>query len=197
MMKSKKHTEFIWEYENVTSKEECSHILSLIRNSKLYDQVIEKKEHRSKVRNNSSINVTQAAQYDKHMNAADYLIHKLFSSVHQHYLNHNKSYFALSTAQYLCNMTCSYTYRTYDESDYYDWHIDSSETSRLLLSYILYLNDDFDGGNTLFLHQRKKVVPKVGSMLCFPCDFQTVHKSSPIRRGRKDIIWTCMEYCQN
>lgn len=199
VMTSKKHswyehTPFIWEYDNVVSNETCDTIVSLIQELSLHDEYLTKNTERSKVRNNSCINVSQVSKYDHNMMCADRTLHSIFSDIHAHYVMNNKRYFTLKNAQYLYTTSCSYTYRTYDKSDYYDWHIDSSDHAHLLFSYILYLNDDFRGGDTLFLNQRLKVKPKKGSMLCFPCDMQTVHKSTAIQEGKKNIIWTCMEY---
>jgi hypothetical protein len=188
------HTPFIWEYDSVVSNETCNTILSLIQQSPAHDEYLTSNTIRSKVRNNSCINVSQVGREDESMAYADKMIHAIFSDVHAHYVLNNKRYFTLKNAQYLYTTSCSYTYRTYDKSDYYDWHIDSSDHAHLLFSYILYLNDDFSGGDTLFLNQKLKVKPKKGSMLCFPCDMQTVHKSTAIKEGKKNIIWTCMEY---
>lgn len=83
------------------------------------------------------------------------------------------------------------TYRTYDRGDSYNWHVDSDNTMRLLVSFLLYLNDDFEGGETLFLNDRLKVKPKKGSVLFFPCGPYFIHKSTKIKSGNKHVIWNC------
>ena len=149
---------------------------------------------RTKIRNNSAFNVSLNALSDDSLKEADDLIHRVFSEIHFDYIKNNPNYFILKGAEHLYDLSCSYTYREYTKDDYYDWHIDSSHTSQLVFSYILYLNENFIGGDTLFLHHGIKVKPKIGSMLCFPCDFGIVHKSSKIQEGEKNIIWTCMEH---
>ena len=57
-----------------------------------------------------------------------------------------------------------------------------------LFSYVLYLNDDFEGGNTLFMNQRLKVVPQKGSIICYLSDLQNIHKGAIIKSGFKRII---------
>ena len=84
-------------------------------------------------------------------------------------------------------------YRFYDEGDCYDWHVDEAPDVHFALSVIMYLNDDFEGGSTLFLEDRVKVDPKKGSVLVFPCDFRTIHKGTKVKSGTKKIIWTCLE----
>lgn len=190
----KKHTKFIYEYSDVVSIDDCSKILQLILNSPMYFEHINKSTPKTKVRKNSCINITESAFIDSNLKEADFFVHEIFKKVHLDYVKNNPNYFSLNAAEHLYDLSCSYTYRRYDKSDYYDWHIDSSQRSQLVFSYILYLNDGFLGGDTLFLHQKLKVKPKAGTFLCFPCDFQTVHKSTPIKDGEKHIIWTCMEY---
>jgi hypothetical protein len=189
-----RHTKFIHEYQGAISEDRCDKIRDLITSSRIINDCLNNSIPRTKTRNNSCVNVTMFASQDSSLKLADDMIHDIFSKVHLHYLTNNRNYFSIKTAEHLHNLTCSYTYRTYDESDYYDWHIDSSYRTQFVFSYILYLNDDFCGGDTLFLFQKLKIKPKAGSMLCFPCDFQTVHKSTPIKKGKKDIIWTCMEF---
>lgn len=83
------------------------------------------------------------------------------------------------------------TYRVYNEKDQYNWHTDASHEYKFLVALIIYLNDDFDGGDLLFLNDKIKVSPEKGSILMFPCGPYFVHKSTPIRSGRKSIIWDC------
>ena len=87
-------------------------------------------------------------------------------------------------------------YRTYEDGDQYNWHIDFSEQTRFLVSVILYLNDDYDGGNTLFLNDKIKIKPKKNSILVFPCGPYFLHKSTPVKNGKKHIIWNCYQDSQ-
>lgn len=83
------------------------------------------------------------------------------------------------------------TYRFYNKNDFYNWHVDSDGRFNLLVSFLLYLNDDFDGGSTKFLNDKLKVAPKKGSVLMFPCGPYFLHKSTPITSGTKHVIWNC------
>ena len=79
----------------------------------------------------------------------------------------------------------------YDESDFYKWHVDQgqdSETICRLLSFVLYLNDDFDGGFTEFGFGKYK--PKPGQVLIFPSSFLYPHCGTTVFSGTKRIITT-------
>lgn len=52
---------------------------------------------------------------------------------------------------------------------------------------IIYLNEDFEGGELLFPVQNFKVVPKQGSIAIFPCNFAFPHVSQPVTEGIKNV----------
>lgn len=54
------------------------------------------------------------------------------------------------------------------------------------LSLVLYLNDDYIGGETVFPELALEVKPEVGKILLFPPDHR--HLSKPIEQGAKYII---------
>ena len=56
-----------------------------------------------------------------------------------------------------------------------------------LLSMILFLNDDFEGGETYFRDQDITVTPKYRSMAVFPCIFMVPHEVSKVK-GVRDVL---------
>ncbi|QDV51758.1 prolyl hydroxylase family protein [Gimesia fumaroli] len=91
----------------------------------------------------------------------------------------------------------------YDPGQQFNWHQDfpyerdNGEQSYLTL--IIYLNDDFKGGETSFedsyseeLFDEFKVVPKQGMALFF--EHAIHHKGEPVTRGRKYVLRTDVMY---
>ena len=70
----------------------------------------------------------------------------------------------------------------YDESGHLPAHQDQGIGSRVL-SVLLYLNDDYDGGEIEFRHSNLKFKPKAGSVLFFPSNFLYVHEVYPVTKG--------------
>jgi hypothetical protein len=62
-----------------------------------------------------------------------------------------------------------------------------SEVLHRTMLWTFYLNDNFDCGETEFFHQRRKVVPKAGSLLLAPAAFTHTHKGHAPRGGDKYI----------
>ena len=78
----------------------------------------------------------------------------------------------------------------YSESQEYKWHIDQIYNNKLedsslprLFSVVIYLNDNFDGGETQF--QFTSVKPQKGACLIFPSNFMFSHCARPVKNGVK------------
>jgi hypothetical protein len=76
---------------------------------------------------------------------------------------------------------------------------DLPKTQRSRLTFLVYLNDDFQGGQTTFflptqhvgLMYSQAVTPRMGSVVCFPHGDTTgslLHEGSPVLEGTKYII---------
>ena len=78
-------------------------------------------------------------------------------------------------------------------NDVYGRHADSSslETSRRFIAMLFYLNDDFEGGETIF-YPKNIVRPKKGSVLVFPPFWLFPHEGRPVTKGTKYIM---SNYC--
>jgi hypothetical protein len=73
------------------------------------------------------------------------------------------------------------------------WHCElyprdpQAETLHRHLLWTLYLNDGFADGETEFLHQRRKVAPRTGSLLIAPAAFTHTHRGNRPAGGDKAI----------
>lgn len=70
----------------------------------------------------------------------------------------------------------------YDQSGHLPAHQDQGVSSRVL-SVLLYLNDDYEGGELEFRHSGIKLKPEAGSVLFFPSNFLYVHEVYPVTKG--------------
>lgn len=79
------------------------------------------------------------------------------------------------------------------EGGYPYWHCElyprdgQCETLHRHLLWTLYLNDDFDAGETEFLFQQRKVAPRTGSLLIAPTAFTHTHRGNRPEGGDKFI----------
>lgn len=93
-----------------------------------------------------------------------------------------------------CRVTSAEPLRVgrYSIGGHYVLHSDSVASERVL-SGILYLNSDFEGGQLRFDHQDIVIKPMEGMLVLFPSNFVYVHESLPLTAGKKYIVvtWFC------
>lgn len=171
--------DYIYYYTNVIPPEVC-------------DSIINKMESTPQYRNRDFPNIRKKAQDNDAMRLTPEvagIVDKYFLKVHESYIEDNKyiKYFS-AVRRFNHRLRPHYVYRFYNSGDSYDWHIDFPPTFQQIFSYVLYLNDDFEGGDTLFMNQRVKVKPSKGGVICYLSDLQTIHKSAIIKSGFKRII---------
>ena len=94
----------------------------------------------------------------------------------------------------VCGVNERLRFYRYDIGQQFDWHYDgyfqreNGERSRL--TFMVYLNDDFEGGETAFDGIRVK--PRKGMALFFL--HQILHKRQPVVKGRKYVLRTDVMY---
>jgi hypothetical protein len=87
-----------------------------------------------------------------------------------------------------------------DQGGYPYWHselypaLDRGEALHRALLWTIYLNDGFEGGETEFLYQKRRIVPKAGSLLIAPTAFTHTHRGNRPRGGDKYIATSWVLY---
>jgi len=80
---------------------------------------------------------------------------------------------------------------------YHVWHDENSSLSHSnrCLVWMIYLNDDFEGGETEFLYQNRREEAVAGDVLIFPAGFTHTHRGNPPIGGHKYLItsWGYMQ----
>ena len=181
-----KHTDFIWEYKNCVPEYICEEF------TKSSSKIPWISDNRNSLRNNDAANLTSTNS--PLCNYLDQLAWDAINPIHLKYLKTNPLVNLNFPRNSKLKFGAKFFYRKYSTKDYYAWHSDISPENNYIISYILYLNDDYDGGATLFHQDRLKIKGTTGSILCFPCGISLLHKSTKISRGEKHIIWVCYEF---
>ena len=73
---------------------------------------------------------------------------------------------------------------------YHIWHCENLEAdlSNRVSVFTIYLNDEFEAGETEFLYQQKRVKPKKGSVVIWPAGYTHTHRGNPPIGGTKYIL---------
>jgi hypothetical protein len=83
-----------------------------------------------------------------------------------------------------------YNILKYSSGQEYGSHYDGSTESGRSISAILYLNDNYLGGEIEFTNFNLKIKPEAGSLLLFPSNYAYSHIAHPVIEGTKYAIVT-------
>tara|TARA_X000000950_G_C13745210_1_gene590220 strand:+ start:314 stop:964 length:651 start_codon:yes stop_codon:yes gene_type:complete len=81
----------------------------------------------------------------------------------------------------------------------HDTHVDvtNADTAKRFLAFVCYLNDDFDGGQTIFPQYDYQSEVTTGSVLIFPVSWNYLHRGKPITNGyAKYMLGSFLQYEQ-
>ena len=79
----------------------------------------------------------------------------------------------------------------YEEYGHYNYHVDASVNFHRILSAILFLNNDYEGGELLFKDMNDeeiKINPIPGSLVIWPSNFLFPHKVNPLKFGKRFTV---------
>jgi predicted 2-oxoglutarate/Fe(II)-dependent dioxygenase YbiX len=83
-----------------------------------------------------------------------------------------------------------YSILKYEEKQEYKAHYDNGPTTNRTMSAVLYLNDDYEGGEIEFIHMGIKVKPQAGMLILFPSSYPYAHIAHPVTKGKKYALVT-------
>lgn len=78
----------------------------------------------------------------------------------------------------------------YEAGEHFGSHYDSHPSIKRSVSALIYLNDDYDGGDLEFVHFNLKIKPKAGSVILFPSNYPYRHIAHPVNSGTKYSVAT-------
>jgi len=83
-----------------------------------------------------------------------------------------------------------YNLLRYSTGQEYKAHYDSGTRMGRAISALVYLNDDYEGGEIEFINFKIKIKPQAGMMILFPSNYAYLHKSHPVISGTKYSLVT-------
>lgn len=178
-----KHSPLIYEYKNAVTPAACDELRSELyacSGGLIVDSL------KNTIRNNQAVAITNAPGFEE----VDAKINLYLGLVHQQYATKNPVVMEYATRQGITTqLRSTYSFRYYNAKDSYEWHCDWNPGIWSVLSYVLYLDDGYTGGDLLFAQQRLRIKPEKGSILAFPADLAHIHKSTKIQSGTKTIVY--------
>jgi hypothetical protein len=195
-------------YDNVISPEMCKTILSTVSDGEYeksityWDKAIESIKStlpEDYVKPNYRISNQVFISGTPKLKELDHALFKLFDFGVKKYID-----LMIQTGLGICLETSNaliineddgYVLLKYTPGGKYDIHYDQAvhenkTKGARIVSSILYLNDDFQGGETYFKYQDYTVQPKPGRLVFFPSTYTHPHAALPIKEGVKYAVVT-------
>ena len=187
-MKEVKHnrTDFIAVYDDVYTEDQCKELISYI--DKLEDNsiLINEAEHT----NGNIEHLTLNMSFDYDLPAWSWIGDNINGNMQKcidHYL---KQFPQLGKNRFLIN---DFKIKKIPAGcGFHNWHFEDNNiqnTNRYFVVQI-YLNEEFEGGETEFLYFNIRLKPKLGRLIIFPAAFTHTHRGNPPIGGTKYIAST-------
>jgi hypothetical protein len=79
---------------------------------------------------------------------------------------------------------------------FHNWHFENYDaiTCTRVVTWMFYLNDIEDGGETEFLYLNKRIKPEAGRLVIWPASYTHAHRGNPPLLGSKYIITSWLNY---
>ncbi len=174
------HSDFIGVYENLIPLDVCKSIIEEFDRFYSMNRV-----HAGST--SSGINRTVKNSIDANFiannSAAAYLSEEVFPLMQQAYDDYLYQHPILANSVAPHDMS-GFQVQKYEGigSGYHAFHIEagSKETSDRVVTWLLYLNDVAEGGETEFLNQKLRLKPLAGTLVYFPTGYTHPHRGNPV-----------------
>jgi Rps23 Pro-64 3,4-dihydroxylase Tpa1-like proline 4-hydroxylase len=184
-------------YKNAISKEECKYIIDTLENSLHSDAGYQW----SKAQVNDMSEVLENRNCLDFKYKREHLNPNLpnFDKLHDiHKKVEDRLDFCLSHYQSIWHLNMEYkeafNFVKYEPGKYFKIHGDHGPFYTCTVSAVVYLNDDYEGGEIEFIRQDLKIKPSVGDIILFPSNYVYEHASCEVFSGTKYSVVIMLDY---
>lgn len=189
-------TDFIGYYDDVLTKEHCKSLIDYIdlldERSMLVGEGNGPGEH---IVDNHTMNLSH--HYD--LPVWNWVVRNIQPRMVTCISHYMKQFSVLNRSQLL--FTDFKVKKIYSGGGFHNWHYEDGKyehsTRRVVVQ--IYLNDNFEGGETEFLYINKRIQAREGSLIIFPSGYTHTHRGNPPIGGTKYIVgsWGTMKSNDN
>lgn len=172
--------DYIKVYDNVFSESECKNLIDAFDEGE--QEFIDEQK------------CPQFHQVTLDESKSKQIVMSLFDHINR-YVDSNNIHDYMFPEKYAYELVRIKRYRPEYDDQFTD-HVDVNDhhTSRRFLSFIIYLNDVDEGGETYFVNLKKKIRPKCGRLVVFPPLWMFPHRGNPVVSNTKYILSTYLHY---
>ena len=186
---------FIEVYKNVFSDEYCNKLIQYFNNVEKTSILLNRQDHDGAPKLHKEDQATYLPSYPMEHTSANFIeeFNRVFWG--ECYKQYADKYSILTTLGEHKTYSIK-VQKTQPGQGYHMWHAETTnrETSHRLLTWTVYLNDDFEAGETEFLYQQYRYKPQKGDCIIFPTAYTHTHSGNPPIGGTKYIITGWVEF---
>lgn len=135
------------------------------------------------IRTNQGLSISRNANINEKTKLINRKCYDLVSSAIKNYKEIFKIEQEIKNAEF-------YGLLRYSVGEQYGFHYDGGTASKRSISVLIYLNDDYEGGELEFPNFKLKIKPKAGTLILFPSNYAYGHIAHPVTSGTKYVIVT-------
>ena len=175
-------SDLIRRYRGAFSRDECKEIIEYI-NFFENNQILEYDKSALELEDHKVVNVT----HDYDLGASSKLATMLFPGFKPCVTEYLESISILRSKKFLLHDLK--LKKIPAGGGFHNWHYENGSLSVATRQFVvqLYLNDDFDGGETEFLYQQRREESVAGDIIIFPASYTHTHRGNPPLGGDKYI----------
>ena len=175
-------SDLIRRYRGAFSRDECKEIIEYI-NFFEDNQILEYDKSALELEDHKVVNVT----HDYDLGASSKLATMLFPGFKPCVTEYLESISILRSKKFLLHDLK--LKKIPAGGGFHNWHYENGSLSVAARQFVvqLYLNDDFDGGETEFLYQQRREESIAGDIIIFPASYTHTHRGNPPLGGDKYI----------
>ena len=175
-------SDLIRRYRGAFSRDECKEIIEYI-NFFEDNQILEYDKSALELEDHKVVNVT----HDYDLGASSKLATMLFPGFKPCVTEYLESISILRSKKFLLHDLK--LKKIPAGGGFHNWHYENGSLSVATRQFVvqLYLNDDFDGGETEFLYQQRREESVAGDIIIFPASYTHTHRGNPPLGGDKYI----------
>jgi hypothetical protein len=193
------HAGVIAEYRDVWDKDKIDNIINIVEQLHM-DPNSNIKFNRATVLNSADVKQGNTRESSERTNSQIFITESAFNgNEDMRKLNNDffdlvdsavKSYVGIFNIMDRIYYNEGFNLLRYQGGEYFDAHYDGGTGTGRCISPILYLNDDYDGGEIDFINFGLKIKPKAGTLYLFPSNYAYSHIAHPVKSGTKYAIVT-------
>ncbi len=179
--------DFIKVFDNALDPTICQTILNEYKNSSEWKETLTGSGHDPNSRNCSVIPISLQDIINQNPQIRQMIDQSLFECVSSCIDRYSEE---TTTTDLEIQEDSGYELLRYFEGEFYIQHTDSFKESPRAITFILSINDDYEGGEISFFNRELTYKLKQGSCIMFPSNFMYPHEIRPIIKGTRYSIIT-------